>query len=469
MENTLLLKIRNQEALSKRECVLLIGQLSMPAIFAQLSSTLMSFIDAAMVGRIGANASASIGLVASTTWLLGGVMVAVSTGFTVQVAHYVGAKKEVEARNVVKEGLFIGLIFSLILTLLGVGASFVMPQWLGGKPEIIKDARNYLLFYSLFNTFDLINYVSGGMLQCSGNIKIPSILNICMCILDVIFNFFFIFKSQTYNILGLKIFIPGFNLGVTGAAVGTGMSYLVIMCIMLYVLLFKSEILHLRKGETFSFKKEDLQGALKIGLPVGIEQLIMGTSYVMVTKIVAPLGTISIATNSFAITAEGLCYMPGYGIGTASTTIVGQAVGAKRKELTKTLSYLCVFIGSIVMLFMGALMFINAKYLMMLLSTNTEIISLGTKVLRIEAFAEMMYGASIVGAAVFRGMGKTLGSSVINLVSVWAVRIPLMFFLSHIYGLVGVWIGMCIELNVRGLLYVVRLIYNFRKDESMSN
>ena len=150
--------------------------------------------------------------------------------------------------------------------------------------------------------------------------------------------------------------------------------------------------------------------------------------------------------------------MPGFGIGVAATTVVGQCIGAKRKDLAKRLGWLAVALGMLIMAASGGLMWLFAPQMIGILSPDEEIRALGTEILRIEAIAEPFYGASIVAAGVFRGAGETLMSSVLNLLSVWAVRIPLAAFLGSMYGLKGAWIAMCSELCVRGTLFLGRLL-----------
>lgn len=437
--------IRNGQKLTLREEISLILHLSLPAILAQISSIIMQYIDASMVGHLGAGASASIGLVSSTTWLFGGVMTAASMGFTVRVAHRIGAKDEAGARMIVRWGLLTALLFSVVLSATGVIISGFLPTWMGGAPEIRHDASNYFLVYALTIPIHEMLYVSQGMIQSSGNIRLPSIFSIIMCALDVLFN---------------ALLIPG--LGVVGAALGTSISIVITACIMLYLLLVRSEMLHIagRREEIPRFKifvNEELPKALKIAIPVAIDNIIMGFAYVAFTRIVSPFGTIAVAANSFSITAESLCYMPGFGIGVAATTVVGQCIGAKSKALGKRLGFIAVALGMTIVGLSGALMWILAPQMIGILTPDEQIRELGTQILRIEAFAEPLYGASIVAAGVFRGAGETLLSSVLNLISVWTVRIPLAAFLGSKYGLKGAWIAMCTELCVRGTLFLIRL------------
>lgn len=242
-----------------------------------------------------------------------------------------------------------------------------------------------------------------------------------------------------------------------GASIGTGCSQLVVSLFLCGFLFFRSDSLSLRKKEKISWEKEILKKALKIGLPVGLDRLVTSSAYVAFTRIVSPLGTIAIAANSFGITAESLCYMPGYGVQSAAVTLIGQSIGAKRNDLTYRLGVLTTVLGVGLMTCSGLFMYFGSPLMMGLLSPDPAIIALGVQILRIEAFAEPMYGASIVVAGVLQGVGDTLSSSLMNLISMWFVRIPLAALLANNYGLKGVWFAMALELNVRGILFLVRL------------
>ncbi|MDE7207690.1 MAG: MATE family efflux transporter, partial [Lachnospiraceae bacterium] len=454
METTKLLdKLRCGEELTLREQALLTIQLSIPAIFAQISSIVMQYIDASMVGHLGADGSAAIGVVASSTWLMGGLCAAASTGFTVQVAQRIGARDGKGARSIVRQGLAAVFLFSCVLMLLGVLISGGLPVWLGADASICKNASGYFFVYACFLPILQLNSAAGGMLQCSGNMRLPSMLHIMMCFLDVIFNAVLIFPTREIVISGgteIKIRIFGAGLGVTGAALGTALAELVTACLMLYFLLIRSPMLHLRRNECLQWKADDLKLAVRIALPVGFEQVVMCGAQIMSTRIVAPLGTIAIAANSLSVTAESLCYMPGYGIGTAATTLIGQSIGAGRKDLTRRLGWLTTALGMLVMTGSGFLLFFGAPFMIGLLTPDMAIRALGTRILRIEAFAEPMYAASIVASGVFRGAGDTLVPSFMSFFCMWAVRIPLSAFLAVSYGLQGVWVAMCVELCVRG-------------------
>lgn len=432
-------------------------RLSIPAILAQISSIVMQYIDASMVGRLGANASGAIGLVSSTTWLFGGLCIAVTTGFTVQIAQAVGAGEEKNARNIMKQGIIIALCISAMLALIAALISTPLPRWLGGEAAIQKMASQYFLVYMLGLPALQMNSIAGGMHQSSGNMRLPGILNVMCCVMDVIFNLFFIFPTRSVQINSITFTMPGLGLGVAGAALGTITAEAVTCAIMVTALLWKNRTLHLRKGERLRFHRDTLAKAVKIGAPVGLEQMVMCSAYVMSTKIVSPLGTIAIAANSFAVTAESFCYMPGYGVQAASTTLVGQCVGAGQKQLSRRMAWITMGLGVSVMTIGGVLMYIAAPSMIGVLTPNEEIRNLGAAVLRIEAFAEPFYAASIVASGALRGAGDTLVPSCMNFASMWCVRIPLAAILAPRVGLYGVWIAMCVELCFRGILFTTRL------------
>jgi len=453
MKRDMLKDLREGAQLSRKDQIRLIMQLSLPAIMAQLSHIVMQYIDAAMVGRLGSAQSASIGLMSSTTWLLSSLCTAAVTGFTVQVAQKIGARREKEARDVMKQGFALALSFAVLL---GGGAAIMsgwLVGWLGADASIASDANAYILVYALSLPFVQLNNLSGGMLQSSGNMRVPSILQTLMCLLDVVFNALLIFEETI--LLGIRI--PGAGLGVLGAALGTALAQAVTAVIMLLFLILRSPMLRIRRGEGFGFQRRVLSSAMRIALPIGAERLIMCTAYIMATRIVSPLGTIAIAANSFGVTAESLCYMPGYGIAAAATALIGQSIGAKRDDLTERLGMLTVALGMIVMTVSGALMFVFAPLMIGVMSPDPQVVSLGAQVLRIEAFAEPLFAASIVAAGVFRGAGDTLVASVINFVSMWGVRLPLSALLAPRMGLVGVWIAMALDLSVSGILFLLRL------------
>ena len=456
--NTLLALIREGKPMTLGQQLRLTVQLSIPAVIAQLSSIVMQYIDAAMVGSLGAEEAASIGLISTTTWLFWGLCVAAATGFSVQVAHKIGAGDMQGARTVLRQALTATVVFSLLLAAAGVAISGALPGWLGGDESIHRDASLYFCIFSLFLPALQMNFLAGGMLRCSGNMQVPSVAGVTMCVLDVIFNFFLIFPSREWTVAGFSFTMPGAGLGVGGAALGTVAAEAVVAGVLLWYLLTRSEELKLSKEQgSFRPKIATLKKAFRIGFPMGLEHVVICGAQIMTTVIVAPLGVFAIAANSFAITAESLCYMPGYGIADAATTLVGQSIGGRRLKLTRSFARITVLMGMGVMGIMGVLMYLFAPQIIGLMTPVEEIRELGVMALRIEAFAEPMFAASIVAYGVFVGAADTLVPCLMNFFSIWAVRLSLAALLAPSLGLKGVWVAMCVELCFRGVIFLIRL------------
>ncbi len=442
-KDILLEKLRGGQSMSRREKIKLALFLGLPAMLAQLGTIVMEYIDAGMVGRLGSEQAASIGLVATSTWIFGGFCFANASGFSVQVSQLIGSRNYAKAREVMRKGFVSVLIFSLLLAFLGLVISPFLPYWLGGDESICADASAYFAIFCAFLPIMQIAVISCSMLQASGNMKVPSIVEVSACILDVALNYLFIYVL---------------DMGVKGAAIGTGLATMITHAFAIwYLFVVCPELNILQDSSSWIPDREHLKAAFGISGPMWLQNIITRGAYVMSTVIVAPLGTIAIAANSFAITAESFCYMPGYGLSDAATSLVGQSLGAKRKDLARQFAYISTGLAAAMMTAAGILMYIFAPQMMGLLTNDPEVIALGVKVLRIEAFAETLYAVSIIGYGSCVGAGDTLVPMIMNFASMWVVRIGLALILTPKIGLAGYWIAMCIELNVRGIIFFLRI------------
>ena len=457
-DNALLAMIRNGSEMNGSQKLHLIVQLSIPSILAQLTTIMMFYIDASMVGSLGAKASASIGIVESTTWLFGGLTSAAALGFSVQAAHFIGANDFMKARQVFRQGIMATLLFTVILTSVCVMIAGPLPSWLGGGEDIHADASAYFTIYCLALPVYQIGILSSSMLKCSGNMRIPSMMSILMCLLDVVFNYFLIYETRPVSLFGTTFTMPGAGMGVPGAALGTALAYTVTGALLVWFATVRSPELSLR-GEKWRFAPlwNYLRNAAKVSLPMGAQYMMMSGAQIVSTMIVAPLGNIAIAANTLAITAESLCYMPGYGIGDAATTLVGQSIGAGRPRLARSFAFRTVGMGMLVMALMGAVMYVFAPQMIGVMTPDEQVRLLGAQSLRIEAFAEPMFAAAIVTYSVCLGAGDTLVPACMNLASMWLVRLTLAAWLAPVYGLRGVWMAMAVELTFRGTIFLVRL------------
>ncbi len=450
--------IRNHGTLTTRQQVSLTAKLSTPSMLAQISFILMQYIDASMVGHLGAECSAAVGLVSTSTWLLGGLSESIVSGFAVMVAHRIGARDNSGARNLLRQSFTVCILWGLLLAAVGAIISGHLPGWLNGGEDIAPLASGYFLIFALGIPFFQLDYLAASMLRSAGNVKFPSILNVVMCVLDVIFNFFLINDTREMSLFGTTFTMPGAGFGVQGAAMGSALAFIITSSITTWYMVCKSKELRIY-GERGSFmpSRETTGKALKIAIPIGLERSAMSLAATIVVAIVAPLGNVSISADTLAVTIEGLCYMPGFGIADAATTLVGQCVGAGRRNLAKSFAKITVISGMITLTLMAVIMYATANVMMSLMTPVDEIIELGAKILRIEAFAEPFFGAAIVCYGVFVGAGNSVAPNIINLSSMWLIRIPLSMLAAEKMGLVGVWTVMALELTARGTIHLLYL------------
>lgn len=446
-------RMRQGETIPLRDTAGVVLMLSIPSILEQIVVTAMEYIDAAMVGHIGAEATAAIGIVSSSTWLLHGILVGLYNAFSIQIAQYLGADRQQDARGVLRQAMLFNLAAGLAAAAFGIGISGHLPGWLGADVSLQANASAYFAIWSAALPFTMAMGMYTSMLRASGDALTPGLISVLVCVLDAIFNFFLI--NPTRTLWGITVW--GAGLGVPGAALGTALATVVGGLLALCILLFREGPLCIHKPGSWKITRACIRNLGKVGVPLAAERAALSSAQVLQVRIVSQLGTVAIAANSLGVSAEGLCYMAGYGIQGAAIALIGQAVGAHRKDMAKRFAWLCTLMGMGIMTLTGAGLFAFAPALMSIFTADAAVIALGAQVLRIEAWAEPMFGASIVASGAMQGAGDSTSCFVLNIFSMWCIRLTLAFLLAPRLGLMGVWGAMCCELSIRGLLFLIRL------------
>lgn len=449
--------LQEGRAPTRREEISAVLALSWPAIVQQLMLTLVQYIDTAMVGSLGPNATASVGVVSSSVWLFNGLLGAAATGFAVQVAQHIGARETESARSVVRESMLFSLLFGVFMGSAAAALSFSLPGLLGAEEAIRPDASAYFLIVGCSMPFLMAINLMSSLLRCMGDTRTPMLFNITLNILNTIFNFLLIYEPREASVFGLRVFLPGAGLGVPGAALGSALASLLVALLFLRRFLSRDFPLRISLRDRFRFTRDCLSAMIRIAIPQAMAHTASCGAQIAVTVIVAGLGTQAVAANSLAVTAEALCYQPGYGVSTAATTLVGQSIGAGRRDLAVRFARVSTLLGMAIMTGTGLLMFLFAEPLIGMFTPDADVMRLGASVLRIEAFTEPLFAASIVASGAFSGAGDTKWSFAANLLSMWGVRLPIALLLIGSLGLTGMWIAMACELSIKGLVFLWRL------------
>lgn len=431
-----------------------ICHLAWPAIIQEAMNTVVTYIDTAMVGAMGATASAAVGLTSSVNWLLGSISVAFGVGVLAVCAQADGAKNTKKVRIAGQQALFIALVVGIITSIISIIVAPYLPIWLNGAKEIRRDAYLYFMIVSSPFIFRTIVIVLSSTLRAVKDMKTPMLINLYMNLINVVLNFILIYPTR--KIMGITVY--GANLSVPGAAIATAISY-IIGGILVFRHYYKNEIFNF-KETGFHFHKPVFLECLKISFPVFMERSVICLGHVTFNSLIAKLGVVSFATHTIAIQAEQAFYAPGYGFQSAASTLVGNAVGEKDEKKVKRITYLTCFITLMIMLVAGVLLFIFAQNIMSIFTPDDRVVELGRRVLRIVSVSEAIYGILIILEGTFNGMGDTKAPFVFSLITMWGIRIfgsMLMINLFH-FGLESVWIMMVLDNITRCLLLTTRFL-----------
>ena len=421
----------------------IIWRLAWPTVLEQFLIMIVQYVDTAMVGSLGKNATAAIALSSSFTWLMGGIFSGISLGFGVPVGRYIGAGKPDQAKAVVRQSVLAILIFGALATLIMQFLSPHLPVWLGAEEAIRADASAYISIISAVYLFSLSINVCSNILRCAGDTRTPLVFNIATNVINVVLNTLLIFPTRTVEVLGLRFTMWGAGWGVSGAAVATAIAT-AFSGVMLLTALFRPTFpVSIRLKDKFRFDKAIFKDMVRLGSPVTFERVTISLGQVALTAMVTALGTSELAAHSLATTAESITYMPAFGFSAAATTLVAQSLGAERPALAKRFSRYCTIGAVAFMTAMGAvLLYLGGEFLVSLFTPDLEVAALGGAVLRIEALAQPFFALSMVICGIMRGARQTKITFVIAAVGMWVVRIPLAFLLLRATDL---WAHLCVD------------------------
>lgn len=435
-----------------------VARIAWPTILENIMVILVSFVDTAMVGQLGEDATAAVAVNASPGWLLNGACAAIQVGATVLVAQRVGAGDVKGARKVARQAMTMGLCLGAVFMALMQVISGWLPIALRAEAHIAPVASSYIRIVSLGYIPHFTGIVLSGILRGSGDTKTPMKANLLANLINMVGNFFLIYPSRSVSVLGLSIPIWGAGMGVIGAAIPTAIAT-ALVGVMLFVRIARgSGPIRFERHESYRPQWSVARSMLRVGMPAAMERVCVNAGHMVFQTMVAGLGTASLAAHHLATTAESLSYMPAYGFGVSATTLVGQAVGAGDIPGARRQGSLTILIGVIGMTLTGLVLFIFPEWLLSIFTGAQDVIELGAPALRVEALAQPFFALSIVASGALSGAGDTRTPMVIGLACMWGVRLSVAALCVYGLGmgLTGAWVGMATDLTVRGLLTFMR-------------
>jgi putative efflux protein, MATE family len=457
--------LKNTFSVFKDKSVMkLIFHLAWPTILEHALQTLVSYVDTAQVGAIGASASAAVGVTGSTNWLINAPMYAISIGVLSCISQAIGAKDEKLVRKAASQSVLIAVILGTLWGITALLLSPHIPVWLGASAEIQKDAFNYFAIICIPMPFRFAGIIFGAALRAAGDTKAPLFNNLIMNIVSVSLNFLLINPSSTHNIFGHSFTLWGAGLGVRGAAISTAIAFTIGGSLMFLSMRRNSHL----KFKRLRYDQPVMTRCIRIGMPIVASRVSVCLGHVLFTSIITRLGITAIAAHSIAITAEQAFYIPGFGMQSAASTLAGYALGEKNVKKEKQYSFVVACISVGLMTLLAVFLFIFAAPIMAIFTRDTAVIQLGSSLLKIVALSEPLYAGSIVLEGIFNGVGYNKIPFVYSTFAMWGVRILFSYLCVFHWdmGLTAVWICMIGDNILRCILLGLHYLKSHWREKS---
>lgn len=427
--------------------------LAWPAILANLMYTVVSLIDLIMVGSLGAEAVAAVGLGGLLIWISYGVMASVATGTTALVARFIGAGDKRSSEKVLAQSFVLVAVFSVFITAAALLYAERILAFIGAAKAVAELGGVYLRAVFLATVFIFLGFVAEGALRGAGDTRTPLKIDLVINGINLLLDYLLI-----YGTLGFP------KLGVLGAGIASAAAFTIGALLYFAVLLSRRYVLSFNLSD-LSLDYSLTRRILRIGVPSSIEKLIMSGSMTVYASIIVGFGTIPLAAHQIGLRIEALSFMPGIGFAVAATALVGQNLGAEARDKAYKAGWetskLCAGLMSLV----GVVLFLFPGEFMLLFTRDEEVIELGILYLRLVALSQPALALTFVLAGALNGAGDTRGVMYTTIFGLWFFRLPLAYSLGVTmgYGVLGAWVAMIIDIFVRSLV----LGYRFKSKKWM--
>jgi len=452
------MKIRSSRLLNQ-ELLPVILTLAWPTMLEQLMQTAVQYIDTAMVGALGTQATAAVGATSTVSWLINSSIAALGVGFLAFIAKAYGAGDKDLAAQAVTQSVLIVLAAGALFTAVPLLLSGMVPVWMQVDPSIRALSGQYFFILYLPMLPRTATIIFGTVLRAVGDSKTPMRVGLTVNLINIVLNFFLIYPTRTIHLLGAAFTMPGAGWGVLGAAAASAIAFTA-GGIGITAALWRHPDISPR-GKKLQPDYTVLLPCLRVALPNMLQRFGTSFGYVVFAAMINSLGDVSTAAHTIANTVEAAFYIPGYGMQTAAATLAGNALGARDEDRMKDLARTIICIEVSLMILSGALLFLFAPGMMSIFAKSAEVILLGAIVLRMVAVSEPFYGVSIILEGMMLGIGNTMVPFVFSIGTMWGIRIIGTFLCTQLWGmgLVSAWACMIIHNLALFLLFL--LYYRF--------
>jgi len=442
--------LKNSTGLNKK-----ILMLAWPVIMEMALHMFVWVFDTAMVGRLSAEALNAVGLGGQIVFTITAVFSGRGIGTMVLVARFTGAQQREDVQRAASRGLGLGFIIGLLVAA-GTGLlSKPLLQVFVKDPLVLGYAVSYMRITSSAVAFMIPMNVGSYIMRGVGNTRTPMVIAGIANAINVVGDYALIFG---------KFGLP--RLEVVGAATATAAAQIIGSVIIISLLLAGRQGIRVKPALMFRLDKDFVKRIMRLSIPASLEEFMNSSGRVVSSLWISGMGAVPFAANSIAVAAESISFMPGYGFAVAASTLVGQNLGAVKKEEAEESALRAILMGTLFMTVIGLVFFFFPTLIIAIFTDLPDVMSLAARCIRIGAFEQPFIALSMILAASLRGAGDTRGPFAAVAASNWLVRLPLIYMVVYVWRLevTYVWAATLIQFIVETALLAWRFLARRWKD-----
>lgn len=422
--------------------------LLIPIVIEQLLNSFMGMIDTMMVSNVGSEALSGVSLVDSVNNLIVQLFSAMATGAAIICSHYIGMKDEKGANKAARQVVLSVTVIALVITVLGLAFKRPLLGAIFGKVDdgVMNNALKYFLFTALSYPFLALFSAGSAIFRSCGNSKYPMTVSVI---------------SNVINIIGNYILIFVFDMGVSGAAISTLVSRIICMVAVFIALAKPKQEIVVSNYASIRPEWGLIKSILAIGIPSGIENSMFQFGKLAIQSTVSTMGTAAIAAQAMTNILENVNGIFGIGVGMCLMTVVGQCMGAGRKDEAKYYIVKLCGIAEVGIIVSCLLVYAFTKPVTMLAGMESESAALCMEMVAAITIAKpLVWVGSFVPAYGLRAAGDVRFSMTTSIITMWGCRVALCIFLVKAFGMgpMAVWYGMFADWTLRSIIFISRYL-----------
>ncbi len=421
--------------------------LAIPAMIENILQVLIGLVDTYFISKLGSEAIGGVGVTNLTVNIYMAFFQAIGIGTTAILTRSIGGKDIKRANTVVEQSIIFSTAIGLFFGIINLLFSENILVFLGIKNNILEYALPYFRSVSIPIIFLCLMTILSSILRGMGDTKNPMIVATISNIINIILNYILMFGI--FNFKGL---------GILGAGIATTISRIIGVILLIIIINKSNTEINIRKIKYWNINKKSMIDIAKLGLPAGIERLIMRFGQLIYGKMVIQVGVQAYAAHNIAGQIESFSYLPAMAFGISASTLVGQSLGSSEVEKAEKYGKLSYMLSTLFMVIIGVFFYIFAPNLARIFSKDVTIIDSVIRVLRLIALFQPMLASTQVITAALQGAGDTKFPMYSTFFGIWGIRV-LGVYLLKTYGnltILGVWLMYAIDITFRGTLLMLR-------------